>query len=145
MNTQLSFDIAGSANNHTYEIELFSAEKWSRNTESYLLWMIPELFSVISSEIQSLKIKISVETNDPWHVNSLICKKQNNGFTINDFKLTNREREVLTLIMNGYTNKEIADILFINFETVRSHRKNILQRTGCKNTAALVNHYHQHC
>jgi len=143
MNTQLCFDIASSANSHAYEIELFAAEKWSKDAESSLLRMIPEFFSVISNEIQSLKIKISVETNDPWHLNSLICKKQNNGFTVNDFKLTNREGEVLTLIMKGYTNKEIADILFINFETVRSHRKNILQRTGCKNTAALVSQYHQ--
>jgi DNA-binding CsgD family transcriptional regulator len=51
--------------------------------------------------------------------------------------------EVLGLIMQGLTNQEIADKLFISFETVRSHRKNILLKTGSKNTASLINYYHQ--
>ncbi|MFZ0456799.1 MAG: helix-turn-helix transcriptional regulator, partial [Ignavibacteriaceae bacterium] len=56
--------------------------------------------------------------------------------------LSVREIEVLGLIMLGYTTKEIADKLFISYETVKSHRKNILEKTGAKNTASLINYYH---
>ena len=52
--------------------------------------------------------------------------------------LSKREKEVLRLIFDGCTNKEIANKLFISFETVKSHRKHILSKTGSKNTAALV-------
>ena len=52
--------------------------------------------------------------------------------------LSKREKEVLRLIFDGCTNKEIASKLFISFETVKSHRKHILTKTGSKNTAALV-------
>jgi DNA-binding CsgD family transcriptional regulator len=45
--------------------------------------------------------------------------------------------------MQGYTNHEIAGKLFISYETVKSHRKHILLKTGAKNTAALINYYHQ--
>jgi DNA-binding CsgD family transcriptional regulator len=62
---------------------------------------------------------------------------------INHEHLSVREIEVLGLIMQGMTNNEIAEKLFISYETVRSHRKNILRKTGAKNTAALINYYHQ--
>ena len=52
--------------------------------------------------------------------------------------LSKREKEVLRMMFDGLTNKEIAQKLFISFETVKSHRKNILLKTGSKNTAALT-------
>ncbi len=54
-----------------------------------------------------------------------------------------REIEILGLIMLGYTNQQIAEKIFVSFETVRSHRKHILEKTGAKNTAALINYYHE--
>jgi DNA-binding NarL/FixJ family response regulator len=53
-------------------------------------------------------------------------------------KLTKREFEVLQLICKGYTNKEIADEMFISPRTAGGHRSNLLSKTGCKNTADLV-------
>jgi DNA-binding CsgD family transcriptional regulator len=50
--------------------------------------------------------------------------------------------EILNLIVQGLTNAQIADRLFISFETVRSHRKNISVKTRCKNTASLINYYY---
>lgn len=58
--------------------------------------------------------------------------------------LTNREREVLTLIAKEYTNQEIADKLYISIRTVDSHRRNLLQKTGAKNTAGLVTYAIKH-
>ncbi|AEE54350.1 response regulator [Haliscomenobacter hydrossis] len=52
--------------------------------------------------------------------------------------LTSREKEVLALIAEGLTNKEIADHLFISPLTVDSHRKNLLAKFAVKNTASLI-------
>ncbi|MBR5465152.1 MAG: response regulator transcription factor [Alistipes sp.] len=57
--------------------------------------------------------------------------------SIND-PLSEREKEILGAICRGLSNQEIADELFISKRTVDKHRANILEKTGCKNTAALV-------
>ncbi len=55
-----------------------------------------------------------------------------------DEPLSTREREILVAICRGLSNQEIADELFISKRTVDKHRANILEKTGSKNTAALV-------
>ncbi len=52
--------------------------------------------------------------------------------------LTRREKEVLGLIAEGFTNPEIAEKLFVSPATVDSHRKNLLAKLNVKNTASLV-------
>ena len=52
--------------------------------------------------------------------------------------LTSREKEVLTLICEEKNTQEIADKLFISYNTVESHRANLLLKVGVKNTAGLV-------
>ena len=53
-------------------------------------------------------------------------------------QLTDREIEVLKLMVAGLANKEIAEQLFISIHTVISHRKNISQKTGIKSQAGLT-------
>lgn len=53
-------------------------------------------------------------------------------------KLTRRELEILEYICKGYTNNEIAEACFISPRTAGGHRTNLLEKTGCKNTAELV-------
>ncbi len=53
-------------------------------------------------------------------------------------QLSTRELEVLVAICQGSSNQEIADELFISKRTVDKHRANIMEKTGCKNTANLV-------
>ena len=84
-----------------------------------------------------------IETSNVEEAEFQIKKKINKQFEIINHKLSIREIEVLGLIMQGNTNNEIAEKLFICYETVKSHRKNILEKTGAKNTAALINYYHQ--
>lgn len=45
-------------------------------------------------------------------------------------ELTEREREVLTLIARGYTNKQIADTLYVSEKTARNHVSHILEKLG---------------
>jgi DNA-binding NarL/FixJ family response regulator len=52
--------------------------------------------------------------------------------------LTTREKEILKLIAEEYASKEIADKLFLSINTVNAHRRNLIQKLGTKNTAALV-------
>ena len=52
--------------------------------------------------------------------------------------LTTREREVLKLIAEGKSSKEIADLLFISIYTVNNHRAKIIKKLGMKKTADLV-------
>jgi DNA-binding NarL/FixJ family response regulator len=52
--------------------------------------------------------------------------------------LSDRERDVLKLLVNGHSNKEIAEKLFISVHTVATHRKNITAKTGIKSTAAMA-------
>ena len=52
--------------------------------------------------------------------------------------LTRREKEILSLIAEGYTNPEIGAKLFVSHFTVDSHRKNLLAKLNVKNTASLV-------
>ena len=58
--------------------------------------------------------------------------------TLPPIELTNREIEILKLIALEMTNQEIADKLFISPRTVHSHRRNLMQKIGVKNTAGLV-------
>lgn len=52
--------------------------------------------------------------------------------------LTQREKEILELVVRGFSNQQIADHLFISIPTVKTHRSNILAKCDVKNTASLV-------
>lgn len=57
---------------------------------------------------------------------------------VSEMPLTEREKEVLHLIIKEKSNKEIADQLFISVRTVDAHKRNLLDKTGSKNVAGLV-------
>ena len=52
--------------------------------------------------------------------------------------LSDREIEVMSLIVQGYINKEIADRLNIGLATVITHRRNIMDKLGFKSVSALT-------
>ncbi|HBX49530.1 MAG: hypothetical protein A2275_16595 [Bacteroidetes bacterium RIFOXYA12_FULL_35_11] len=55
-----------------------------------------------------------------------------------DLKLTRREVEILNLLLEGLSNKEIADRLFVSERTIIGHKSNLLSKTGCKSTVHLL-------
>lgn len=54
-------------------------------------------------------------------------------------EITRREKEIIELILNGLTNQEIADSLFITLQTVKDHTHNIFLKTGVRNRVELIN------
>ncbi len=54
------------------------------------------------------------------------------------FNLTSREMEIIQCIIQHFSNKTIADKLFISERTVETHRKNIYRKTQTKGEAALI-------
>jgi len=59
-------------------------------------------------------------------------------------QLSNREKQILKMIAEGKTSKEIADLLFISPRTVEHHRMNLMTKLSLKNTAALTKYALNH-
>lgn len=53
-------------------------------------------------------------------------------------ELTKREKEILRFVASGFSNKQIADKLYISIHTVITHRKNITEKTGIKSVSGLT-------
>ena len=56
------------------------------------------------------------------------CFRQNSQLT--EFKFTNREKEIIELLIKGYKTKDISEALFISPKTIEKHRSNIIKRTN---------------
>lgn len=69
---------------------------------------------------------------------NLTRKKKPKQRLVYEIPLTEREKEVLHLICKEKSNNEIAEELFISIRTVEAHKRNLLEKTGCKNVAGLV-------
>jgi DNA-binding NarL/FixJ family response regulator len=61
-----------------------------------------------------------------------------------DFKLSEREKEVLQLVGEGLTNLEIAERLFIGESTVRTHLQRLLEKLHLKNRAEAIAYINRH-
>ena len=55
-----------------------------------------------------------------------------------EFPISPREKEILNLIAIGLNSKEIAKKLFISLDTVKTHRKNMINRLCAKDTSSLI-------
>lgn len=55
-----------------------------------------------------------------------------------DYDLTERELEILRLVADGFTNKEIGEKLFISHRTVDTHRTNLMRKLEVNNIAGLI-------
>lgn len=57
---------------------------------------------------------------------------------VDNIQFTAREKEVLQLLSEGLSNKEIAEVLYISERTVVGHKSNMLAKTGCKSAVSLL-------
>jgi DNA-binding NarL/FixJ family response regulator len=67
-----------------------------------------------------------------------ISNSSENSQDISGIQLSGREKEILMLICQGFSNNEIGEKLFISPKTVDNHRTNLLSKTGTRNSAHLV-------
>jgi DNA-binding NarL/FixJ family response regulator len=97
---------------------------------SELLKAITEIYEGRSYFSNELLIKLVAGISDQ--------KEKEAAITGSIANITKREEEVLKLIAVGLTNEEVAEKLHISLPTVRTHRANLISKTGCGNTASLV-------
>lgn len=69
---------------------------------------------------------------------NIIISKEEKEKKKNEFDISDREMEVLELTCRGYSNKEIADKLFLSTRTIESHKSSLYAKTGVNNTVNLV-------
>ncbi|MDQ6477271.1 LuxR C-terminal-related transcriptional regulator [Dyadobacter sp. LHD-138] len=143
MATTISLNVCSFAGEKSEDIVFFSSEGLHVDSEEKLVAKVRQILSLSRNFAASCKLIIRVQTRDPEFFIHAIKKLTVTKSDVRPANLSIREIEVLGLIMQGLTNNQIAEKLFISFETVKSHRKNILEKTGAKNTAALIHHYHQ--
>jgi PAS domain S-box-containing protein len=95
--------------------------------------------SDISASKKDESINLYVEKLDAQGQNSIIHHDSHEVKKTFLTLLTEREEQILQLICLGYSSKEIAEKLFISIHTVHTHRKNMLEKTECKNSSELIN------
>lgn len=83
---------------------------------------------------EGVKLNAIMETA-PKHLEAAIFFEDK---FIKKYNLTKRELEILRLISQALSNKEIAKELYISDQTVSVHRKNIMRKLGVSNTAGLI-------
>lgn len=106
------------------------------------LWVCT-VYSFFDQQIVSLFDGIISINDSPDKIialiqNLLVTSQQPDGQTPHQETLSDREIDVLKLLVEGNANKEIADKLNISTHTVISHRKNISQKTSIKSVAGLT-------
>ena len=79
---------------------------------------------------------IYITDSDETILNKLRNLKKQNGETTK--LLTAREKDVLKLLLQGFSNKEAANKLIISTHTVIAHRKNIIEKTGIRSLSGLA-------
>ena len=57
---------------------------------------------------------------------------------LQNYSISNREREIMDLILKGKSNKEIEDMLFISYNTVKNHIYNLYQKLGVKSRGQMI-------
>ena len=63
---------------------------------------------------------------------------------VDRFGISNREREIVSMIMQGYPNRTIGERLFISDRTVKNHISSIYRKTGAVNKVQLLNMVRNH-
>jgi DNA-binding CsgD family transcriptional regulator len=105
---------------------------WETDTSGKLisaLSILTDLTGILDNEAVKWK------WNGPIEVINNINELTNNGISR---IFTNREKEILYLLKEDKSSKEIADELFLSKHTVDTHRRNMLKKAGAKNTIDLV-------
>lgn len=143
MATKLFIKFLDTDNTLVEKIDFFCMTGKACCDDMELVSRIGDVLSTLKPHLLETNIFIETHMKDPAEALRKLKQKVKYESSVYKEKLSIREIDVIGLIMQGYSNKEIATRLFISFETVKTHRKNILRKIGVNNTAALMNYYNQ--
>lgn len=135
---------------HTFQFSYTT--RWVHRTTREVIWMTSKVRPYVIDEkgnfIMDLHIIVRLASapklkNYYWDYSYtrddgskiFVSRNSPNDKTVN---LTQKEKEIVSLILDGKESKEIADMLNISFNTVATHRKNILRKLGAKNVGEMV-------
>lgn len=98
------------------------------------------LLKNVSKEELKLAIETVIAGEDYYtdEIKNVIMRGHRSPHMHDAVNLTPREKEILKLITDELSTNEIAEKLFISSNTVETHRKNLLIKTGCKNSVGLA-------
>lgn len=116
-------------------------EFYNLKKDNPCIYCIALIYSLFDNHLLSLFDKEISIFNSALGINKVIDEIGNATQEINSSEneqLTEREIDVLKLLVKGLSNKEIGDTLNISIHTVISHRKNITQKTGIKSQSGLT-------
>lgn len=124
--------------NDIYDLIITDATSFSENLD----YMIPRKKKCIFIRETSNQSKDSISENNKIEniindIGNIIDAFKKNAPEEKD-ELSTREIEVLKLIANGHTNKEMADNLNISINTILTHRKNITSKLGIRSVSGLT-------
>ena len=103
---------------------------WNLVMLGYFLWYFMSMIKSNNSRISDSLYSKNNEESD-----------SNIKLEDNDFNLTKREKQILSYLLSGKTNKEISLIFDISLNTVNNHVANIYYKSGVKNRVELVNKF----
>ncbi|MEI0580882.1 helix-turn-helix domain-containing protein [Brachyspira pilosicoli] len=107
---------------------------WNLVMLGYFLWYF---MSMIKSNNSRISDSLYSKNNEESDSNIKLEDKLED----NDFNLTKREKQILSYLLSGKTNKEISLIFDISLNTVNNHVANIYYKSGVKNRVELVNKF----
>ena len=111
---------------------------WNLVMLGYLLWyfisIVKNKSNVIDKNLVENNLK-NVDGKESKNENKSSSKKEE------QINLTKREKEILSYLLSGKTNKEVSVILNISLNTVNNHVANIYDKSGVKNRVELVNKF----
>jgi len=119
--------------------EKYVSQAFSEGASGYLLKNVSSdelVFALkhVSSGGKYLCAELAIRLMDKLMQSSVIPINHSNPQV--DFSM--REIEILHLIAEGLTNNEMSDKLFISKRTIEGHRQSLIEKTGSRNTAALI-------
>jgi DNA-binding CsgD family transcriptional regulator len=122
--------------NGGYFIGLLQAVPLALDSHGHIAYMYTSITDVTHLNLVAHELQANIiDESDPDEVKFINIINKEPDITI---KLSKSELKVLKLLAEGMNAKQIADSLFISEHTVKTHRKNMIQKANVKNTAELI-------
>ncbi|MCD7973970.1 MAG: LuxR C-terminal-related transcriptional regulator [Candidatus Azobacteroides sp.] len=116
-------------------VYLSHSEACKERKKIVLLTDRPSSFSHVELSVLDISLPRKELLDELEHIYQDTCAQE---YDENSKELSEREKEVLELVVKGYISKEIAGMLNISLYTVQTHRKNISAKLGIKSASALT-------